>query len=318
MRVNRGLVFWGVALITAGAVALAIQSGSLPEETARQAWRLWPLLLIVIGLAVIAGRTPLALAATVAAGMVAGGLAGTLVGGLPGGVGLGCGGEVDEVVTEQGSFAAAADVTLDLNCGELLVSTTAGDEWTVEAGYAGDGRPRIEADDGSLRVEHEGDGGSFIFGNVAQEWNVTLPTRVAITLEINANAAAAELDLAGGNLRGLSLNANAGSVEMDLSGADATDLEVEANAGSVAITTDADTRVSGSLSMNAGSLELCVPDGVSLSITLDDNLTFSHNLDDQGLSRDGDTWSSGSGEGIRIEVEGNAGSFTLNPTGGCR
>ena len=26
MRVNRGLVFWGVALVTAGAVALAIQS----------------------------------------------------------------------------------------------------------------------------------------------------------------------------------------------------------------------------------------------------------------------------------------------------
>lgn len=32
MRANRGLVFWGVALVTAGAVALAIQSNPLPAK----------------------------------------------------------------------------------------------------------------------------------------------------------------------------------------------------------------------------------------------------------------------------------------------
>ena len=50
VRTNRSLVFWGVALVTAGAVALAIQSQLIPDDSARQAWRLWPLLLVIIGL----------------------------------------------------------------------------------------------------------------------------------------------------------------------------------------------------------------------------------------------------------------------------
>ena len=70
MRVNRGLVFWGVALVTAGAVALAIQSNLIAGETAREAWRLWPVVLIVIGVAVISARTPFAMVATLAAGLV--------------------------------------------------------------------------------------------------------------------------------------------------------------------------------------------------------------------------------------------------------
>ena len=73
----------GVAFITAGAVALAIQAGLIPAATAQQAWRLWPLLLIVIGAAVIAARTPFGTVAVPLAGIVAGGMAGTLVAGFP-------------------------------------------------------------------------------------------------------------------------------------------------------------------------------------------------------------------------------------------
>ena len=56
MRVNRGLIFWGVALVTAGAVALAIQYDIVAGESAREAWRLWPIVLIVIGVAVISAQ----------------------------------------------------------------------------------------------------------------------------------------------------------------------------------------------------------------------------------------------------------------------
>lgn len=86
MQVNRGFAFWGVALITAGVVALAIQAGLVPDETARQAWRLWPIVLVVIGLSVIASQTPFALVATMLAGLVVGGLAGTFVAGVPEGL----------------------------------------------------------------------------------------------------------------------------------------------------------------------------------------------------------------------------------------
>src|SRR5688572_9254270 len=120
MSVNRGLIFWGVALVTAGAVALAIQSDVIPAETARQAWRLWPVALIVIGLAVISARTPFALMAIMAAGLVVGGLGGTLVTGWPDGLSIGCGGDLDSRATADGVFTAdGAEVELDFNCGDL-------------------------------------------------------------------------------------------------------------------------------------------------------------------------------------------------------
>jgi hypothetical protein len=71
--------------------------------------------------------------------------------------------------------------------------------------------------------------------------------------------------------------------------------------------------------MNAGSLELCAPEETLVAITLEDeDVTFSHNLDERGLTRQGDKWSNGGGDAaLRLEVDGNAAGFTLNPEGGC-
>lgn len=319
MHVNRGLVFWGVAFIAAGAVALAIQSDLIAGDAARQAWRFWPVALIVIGVAVIAARTPFALVATLVAGLVLGGLAGTFVAGVPDGMSIGCGGETDQRLGDEGTFDGAASVELDFNCGELDVSMAPGSEWVVDARYASGARPEITSSSDSLRVAVEGGGGFIGFANDRQDWDVTLPTDVAIELDIEANAASSRLDLSGADLSAFALDANAGEVRLDLSGADASDFGLDANAGSVSITVDGDTSLEGSIGVNAGSVELCVAEGTSVELTVEDgNITFSHNLDDTDLSRSGDTWRSGSGTAdVRIRIEGNAASFTYNPDGGC-
>jgi hypothetical protein len=319
VRINRGLVFWGVALITAGAVALAIQSGVIAGESARDLWRFWPVVLIVIGIAVIAARTPFALAATLVAGLVVGGMAGTLITGWPDRIGIGCGGQADELVSSEGSFAGSASVDLDFNCGELAISTASGSDWSVGARYGGGNEPRISADDGSLRVSADGDG-PFGFADRRQEWNVTLPTDADLGLSVDANAASSQLDLDDATLTELGIDANAGEVNVRLPGASVDGLSVDANAGSISIDTDEATTLSGSIEMNAGSLELCVAESASVAITVDeDNITFSHNLDDSGLTRTGDTWSNGGGgaAAITLTVSGNAASFTLNPEDGC-
>ena len=319
MQVNRGFAFWGVALITAGVVALAIQAQLIPEESARQAWRLWPVVLIVIGLAIVASRTPFALVATMAAGLVAGGLAGTLVAGIPEGLNVGCGGEPTETTSAEGSFSGDAEVSLEFNCGELAVSTQGGNAWTAVVRDDGNREPEIRADDGSLRMRVEG--GGFPFTQEGrQEWDVVLPTDVTLDLGVDANAASSHLELDDATLSALAIDANAGDVRLDLAGADVAELTIDANAGSLSMVADASTSLNGSVEMNAGSLELCVPEGVGLAITIeDDNITFSHNLDDAGLSRQGNTWSSGGGgdADISLSVDGNAASFTLNPEGGC-
>ena len=318
MQINRGLVFWGVALITAGAVALAIQAQLIPADSAREAWRLWPLLLVVIGLAVIASRTPFGGVATLLAGLVAGGLAGTLVAGVPDGLSIGCGGEPTESVTAEGSFATDGEVELDFSCGELVVSTRAGTAWSVIARHGSDEVPEIDSDTESLRVSAEG-GGFIGLTDSRQAWDVVLPQDASFTLTVDSNAASSRLDLDDADLSTLAIDANAGEIDLALPGAEVRELVVGANAGSISIDADASTAIVGSVEMNAGSLELCVPNESSVAITMEDeNVTFSHNLDDRGFTRQGDTWSSGEGDpDVRLEVSGNAASFTFNPEQGC-
>jgi hypothetical protein len=318
MQVNRGLVFWGVGLITAGAVALAIQSDLIAADVARDAWRFWPVVLIAIGLTVLAARTPFALVATLASGLVAGALVGTLVAGVPEGLNLGCGGEIDDRVTADGTFSGAADVNLDFNCGDLSVEPGDGGAWDVDAGFAEGAEPDISSDGDSLNIRAN-DAGVIGFANARQDWNVTLPSDVTLALDVTANAGSSKLDLGGMDLSDLSIDMNAGDIDVDLSGASARGLSVSANAGSISIVVDEATSVDGSISVNAGSVDLCVADGTAVEITVNDaNITFSHNLDDSGLDRSGDTWRSGDGSpDVTLEIEGNAARFTYNPTGGC-
>ena len=143
MQVNRGFAFWGVALITAGAVALAIQAELIPAESARQAWRLWPVVLIIIGLSIVAARTPFALLATLGAGLVAGGLAGTLIAGVGDGFSFGCGGEATETISADGTFEGDAEIVLDFDCGELNVSTGGGTAWSIDARHGSGGHGHL-------------------------------------------------------------------------------------------------------------------------------------------------------------------------------
>lgn len=319
MQVNRGLVFWGLALVTAGTVALLIQSGSIAEESARELWRFWPVALIVAGLAIIAAHTPFALPATAVAGLVVGGLAGTLVAGWPGGPGIGCSGQPTQLLRESGSFTGSAtEVELRMNCGRLGISTAAGSDWSLDARHGAGEELRLEADDTSLRLMAEG-GGPMGFGSTRQEWDVTLPTDPALDLEIHANSATSRLDLREADLTSLTLDTNAGDVSVELAGTSVDELSLEMNAGSVRIAADGESRLAGEVSMNAGSLELCAPEGTAVEILLDDpNVTFSHNLAERGFIESDERWSSGTGApDIRLEVEGNAASFTFNPSGGC-
>jgi Domain of unknown function (DUF5668)/Putative adhesin len=319
MQVNRGLAFWGVALITAGAVALAIQGDVIPAEPAQRAWRLWPLVLVVIGLAVIAARTPFALAVTILAGLVVGGLAGTLVAGVPEGFSLGCDEEGSETRNEGGTFSGAAEVGLEFNCGDLSVSMADGRGWDVVATHGPEREPEITADAASLRVSAEG-AVAFPFGEDArQTWDVRLPTEVALDLDVEVNAASSHLDLTAAQLTRLSLDTNAGDARVALAGASVETLEASGNAGSLAISVDASTALAGSVSMNAGSLELCAPEAAAIALTIEDgNVTFGHNLEGSGLTREGDTWSSADGDpDVTLLIEGNAGSLTFNPEDGC-
>jgi len=164
------------------------------------------------------------------------------------------------------------------------------------------------------------EGGGFIgFTDSRQAWDVVLPTDASLRLSVDANAASSRLDLDDADLSTLAIDANAGDVNVALPGAEVRELSIDANAGSISIEADAATRLDGSVEMNAGSLEVCAPDEVVVAITIEEgNVTFSHNLDDLGLTRVDNTWSTADGDAdVTLRIDGNAASFTLNPEGGC-
>ena len=75
----------------------------------------------------------------------------------------------------------------------------------------------------------------------------------------------------------------------------------------------------GLLAANAGAIDLCVPGNAALVLRVPDQLTFAHNLERRGLTRDGDTWrrAGTGGDTIDLSINGNAASFALDPDGGC-
>lgn len=319
MHMNRGLVFWGLALVTAGIVALGVQQGYVDRDALAGAWRLWPLILIALGLSLVLARTPVALLGTIAAALVLGVAGGALISVGPGAVACG-GDEPTSLTTQDGAFTtAAAEVDLDFNCGTLEVGLADGSGWSVAAGQRGGREARIDTTDRSLRVRSPE--GSFALTDGRQRWEVTLGSALTYELSVDVNAATTVLDLAGAHLASLQVDPNAGSVVLDLGGASVDELGLSLNAGSASISVDSDSAVAGQLDVNAGGVELCTAPRMALRIVVQGNLTFSHNLEESDLIRTGDTWSTERFEDARRQVdlrlEGNAASFTLNPEGGC-
>jgi hypothetical protein len=234
-----------------------------------------------------------------------------------------CTGNVpSDLDTQRGDFGGEqASVNLDFNCGELNVTMADGSGWTAGTASTGDREVIVDADGVSLDVSATNEEG-WNWDAGKQRWDIGLGSELAYDLQVNANAADVDLDLAGGSFDRLGIDPNAISLFVDLSGTDVRDFDMSMNAGEAAIQTDAQTALTGSFTMNAGSFKLCVPDGAAIRIDVADaNFTFSHNLDDSGLTRSGDTWTSDAFEGadtaIDLRLEGNAASFTFNPDGGC-
>jgi hypothetical protein len=318
MQYHRGLLFWGLALVTGGAVALAAQQGYIDRDLLAGAWRLWPLILIAIGVSILVSRTPFAIVGTLFAALVVGAAGGALIAVGPGVTA--CGGtQPNSLSTETGRFGEAASVTLDFSCGTLVVGTTDGDQWSVASGRQGGDPASITAGSDHLSVESSRN--DRWWGGGRQHWIVGLPVQTSYQLNVSPNAADTDIDLGGGRLTSVSLSPNAGSVRLDLTDADVDELDLSLNAGSAVVLIGQGKSLDASISVNAGSIEVCTDDGVALQVTLDANVAFSTNLDESGLDQVGDTWSTpdyaDAADQVRIALEGNAASFTLNPEGGC-
>jgi hypothetical protein len=316
MRIRPGLLFWGIFFLLLGGIPLLVRAGVLDSNLLADAWRLWPLLLVALGAALILGRTSAGLLGTALAAVVLGVAAGGALAAGTGWIGNvgGCGvaSAADQRLEDSGTYTAPMSASFDLDCGSLDVAARDGNDWAVQADYQGQ-PPTLDAADGSLKLKSP-DG----FGLRRQAWTVTLPAGQVRAIEIDANASSVTARLAGADLTDFRLDMNAGDARIDASGGQLGRVDASVNAGRIRLRVDADT--TGSLSANAGGLDLCTPPGAALRLRMEEQLTFAHNLDDQGLVQSGDVWTREGAVGapvIDLAIEGNAATFTLDPVGGC-
>src|SRR5689334_12121154 len=118
MRVRRGLLFWGLFLIPLGGISLLVRAGVIDATRLADAWRLWPIILIGVGLAIVLGRSRAAVLATAVIALVLGTLGGAALAGGTTWIGAfsDCGSvrASDQHLVRDGSFDPGADVRLDL------------------------------------------------------------------------------------------------------------------------------------------------------------------------------------------------------------
>lgn len=321
MRIRRDLLFWGLLLTILGAVPLFQRAGLIDAGQLAGAWRLWPLLLVAVGLVLILGRGGASLVGTallaIVIGLVGGGVlasGGDVFGelGTCGGIGR-AGNEAPTPFDRDGTFDADASVSIELNCGSIHVVAMPGETWRVQADVRGN-PPRVGSTGSSLDVESPNG-----FGSSVELMTVDLPADRVRDLSISANAGNGTLTLAGASLTTLDGELNAGDLRVDGTGATIERFEFELNAGRLRLILPAHA-TDGDLSANAGSIELCVPAEAGLRFDVEDHLTFSHNLRARGLSEDGHVWTRAGAAGapvIVLTVDGSAASFNLDPDGGC-
>lgn len=329
MHVNRSLLGWGVFFIVMGLVPLAVRAGVLDAAVVAEAWQLWPLILIGIGLGLVLARTQAAavggLVVAVSAGLMAGGLLATGVEGFGNGFtacGVGPGNDGTPFAEQRGTLGAEARVTVKLDCGSVNLASAAGSAWNV-AGTSHDGRPPVIAT-ASDRLEVEPASQSPRFGMSSAAgvaWDVTLPQAPRTSFDLTVNAGSAHATFEAMTLDRVSTDVNAGSAFLDLGAAtSAQSIDGSVNAGSLSVILPA-ARMTGSLTANAGSIEVCTPPGVDLRFHAGDNPLGSNNFAEAGLVQDGSTWSTPAYGLAQFQIElsttANLGSITLNPDGGC-
>ncbi len=320
MRIDRGLLGWGVFLVVLGAIPLAITQGWLPSDLAW--WQLWPLILIGIGLGILLRRTSFApLGGLVVAATFGAMIGGSIASGSFPVFGGDClGGTAGAAFPAQtGTLSGTtASVRLDMGCGDVSVASASGTSWRIEGTSDGGRAPTIDASGETVTARVASSGN--IFG-ARSSWHVSLPSSPRQTLDVAENAGSANLVLGGIDLDRLQLTVNAGDGRVDMTGTTPGSLTGTVNAGSAKIQLPK-ASLTGNLTVNAGSIALCAPDGVALRLTANDNITASYDFEQRGLVRQGNTytspdWASATTR-IELTTSANAGSFSLDPPEGCQ
>jgi len=292
-------LFWPIILIGLGVIWLLGNLGVLPQQNVRILLRLWPLILIVIGLDIIFGRRSSAIGGLIGLGTVA--VAIVLLFLAPS-LGLTADGELKTLrFSEALAGATSGRIELDLERYPTTVKALSDSSALIEAeldtmtdvafSASGEGQKLITLRPmGDSFFEFDW---LFSLGSDAK-WEIGLSPDVPLDLRVDVGSGAASLNLAGLVLTDLEVSGGSGSTRLTLPASSTPyTADVNGGSGSFAIEVNAGASVRATIDIGSGSFDITIGSGSdfearinggsgSASIDASDDVGVRLVIDDRG------------------------------------
>jgi cell wall-active antibiotic response 4TMS protein YvqF len=320
MRVNRRFLYWGIFLVAIGSVLVIANVSGLDSRPIADALRLWPLVIVAIGVGIVVRRTRF----SVAGGILAAVVLGLFIGdgfALASRFASDCGvdGAPSTGAPQEGGFDGPARISMTTACGSLVVTSAPGSTWRFDAGNTTGRPPIVDSSARSLSI----DGGESVGwgrnGSGPDAWRLTLPTTAIEDLSFDVNAGEGRIGLPGAQIGHLDVTTNAARTTVDLSEASVASVSGSVNAGMLSLRLSATADLSGSMEVNAGSLEICAPSELGLRVHRTGALA---GISINGKHQTGADWESlnytSATHHAELTLDINLGNVKINPTGGCK
>jgi hypothetical protein len=265
MRIHRRFLYAGVFLLTLGAVLVAADLRAVDLAAVRDALRYWPVVVILVGVAIVVRRSPAALPM----GLLAAGAPGLVLGGA---IAIGPRFVVDcaspaassPATVTRGSFGPPRDLSIRAHCGSLDVRTSGQEPgWTLTVADAAGPAPTVDQLDGGLALDAVGLAGDGPWGDWSDgdggpsRWELVVPTGDIGAVSAILVATDTTIDLANARVRSVDITSTASNVALDLTSTSIGDVSVVSNFGQLTLYVPSSADLSGSLKVNGGRIVVC-------------------------------------------------------------
>jgi hypothetical protein len=327
MRINRRFLYAGVFLVALGAVLVAADLHALDLGVVRDALRLWPIAVVLVGVAIVVRRSP----AAVPAGLLAAAIPGLALGGA---VAVGprfvvdcaSAGALTPGTVRNGPFQPGDDISLRVRCGTFTMHAEPGAPgWSAAVGDRRGPAPTIETTAGALLVDARGSVDWPAQTDERDSLDLVVPSGDLGAVSATFTAADSTIDLAATRARNLDVTATGSRVVLDLSGASIATLSASASFSQLGLIVPSGSDLTADLRVTGGDVRICTNgnslEPVGLRIT---GRGFAHHLSVRGESasdRDIDYESPDYATATRhadLRINASFGSIEIDPIGGCK
>lgn len=328
-------LFWPIMLISIGAILLLSNLGIITMQNVVALLRMWPLLLIFLGLDLLFGRRSPILGALIGLGAVV--VAGVIM--LVGpSIGLAGDWEVKSFKDQAAlNGAETADVTLELALGKTNITSLSDSPNLIEADVryifgeielivSGDSHKIVELnrDDTDININGPFDFLGWLFDTKDSDelyWDIGLNERVLLDLIVQGGVGEIILDLSKLNLSSLELTGGAGTINLDLPRTVRTyDVQIMGGVGETKIYIPDGAALNMQINGGIGGVTIDVPRDAAVRVEVTGGLKsvdmppyFDQLRQDKGPNGIWETPNFDSAEKrVIIEYEGGLGQLTIN------